>query len=209
MIQKVDTFEYVRKRNVKIEIDRLISILDSTGETSITLECGDTIYESLEEIKFNKSAIVIPFRIECGETTIRFDPFEVTISGRSSSSHRQKALSKELEAYVPLLSKRPVITLFLSMFFIAFGFPRLFDYFDFENSTKIFGANLTDIAQVFLNILSAAAVSLLYIFEWSMVKLYSSTNSFWGRHKEQIAVGFILALVGAALSYVASNLLPV
>ncbi|SHL22941.1 hypothetical protein SAMN05444414_10861 [Roseovarius marisflavi] len=201
MIQKVDTFEYFRISNVKIEIDRLVSILDSTGETSITLECGDTIYESLEEIKFNKSAIVIPFRVECDGTTISFDPFEVSISGKSSSSHRQKALSKELEAYVPLLSKRPVITLLVGMFFIPFGLLWLFDYFDFESSTKFFGANLTDIAQVCLNLLSAVAVSMLYMFHWTRVKLYSSTNGFWGRHKEQIAVGVIVALVTAAFSY--------
>jgi|GEM_PF-3922955 hypothetical protein len=209
MIQKVDTFEYFRINSVKIDIESLIDILGSMGETSITLECDGTIYESLDEIKYNKSAIEIPFEINYQDTTIRFTPFDVTVSGKSSSSYRQKALVKEFGNYVPALSKRPFITYLTIMGFCAFGPPWLSDHPAFQGSEQILGLNVRDVLFSFLMISTVIMASLLYFYHWSRTKVYSSRNGFWVRHKEQLVVGVIVAVFSVLLSYLVGIIPPV
>jgi len=209
MIQKVDTFESIRINSVKIDLEKLVDILESTGEKSISLECDDTIYESLEEIKSHKSAISIPFKVKCGETTIEFSPYEVAIFGRSSSSHRQKALSKEFAACVPMLSKRPFVTYFTIMLLVSIFLPWLFDHFTIESPTQILGLDWRDIAFFSTLIPSVMVATLLYYFHWSRTKVYSLRSGFWMRHKEQIAVGIIVGLIMLLISFFINGLPPV
>ena len=113
MTKKIDTYESFDVGNVKIHIDDFLYILENTGEDTITLECGDTVYESLEEIKSHKYAIDIPFEVRCAEVRISFDLWGVRVSGSSKSSHRKRAISNELGEFIPFLSKRPFLFYFL------------------------------------------------------------------------------------------------
>ncbi|MEI4232404.1 hypothetical protein [Roseovarius sp. D22-M7] len=208
MIQKVDTFEHIRVEGVKIDMESLVTILESTGESSISLKCDDTIYESLDEIKSNKSAISIPFKISCGETTIEFDPFAAGVFGRSSSSHRQKALARELRTYVPVLSKFPLITFFVTAQLIVFGLPRIFAQLSFDVSTEVFGFNLQEIALFFMVGLSVVALFLLYYYHWTRTKIYYSRSGFLVRNADNIAVGLILMFFTALFYYFFDFLRP-